>query len=315
MDKVIARRTLLVIAVVAALALCGANAFAQDDDDWTAVSPSSVQSESAPAPDPGAPAGAAALTRVETPRGRVLWCLIEFINSTKSGTLLAAPATSFSAAKVLFISWRITFEHRYLHTGQYRIDAVYIAPDGHTLGSVGDTQIVPPSARNATFSGRVGNSAGGAFPPGQYTVNFYLNGQYLAEKKFRVTRVEITREHGVDVVRNRQLPGGGTMDVPTLATTGRIDGLDGTSSIPLELRLRPQPNGLLHGEMVIHQAGFGATPIQGFIRGNHVEFRVLYGAKTLYFDGRRNAGQLDQLDGTFSATPSGERGTWTTVTN
>jgi hypothetical protein len=41
--------------------------------------------------------------------------------------------------------------------------------------------------------------------------------------------------------------------------------------------------------MVIHQAGFGATPIQGFIRGNHVEFQVPYGAKTLYFDGRRNA--------------------------
>jgi hypothetical protein len=64
--------------------------------------------------------------------------------------------------------------------------------------------------------------------------------------------------------------------------------------------------------MVIHQAGYGATPIQGFIRGNHVEFQVPYGAKTLYFDGRRNA---DQLDGTFSATPTGERGTWTTVTN
>jgi hypothetical protein len=241
---------------------------------------------------------------------------IEFANSTKSGTPLAAAATSFSAGKVLFVNWRITFENRLfnLDTGQYRVDAAYIAPDGHTLGSVDDIRIVPPSARNATFSGRVGNSAGGAFLPGQYTVNFYLNGQYVAEKKFRVL-ADSSQPYPASLGSASGVPsgggGGGTIDVPTLAT-GRIDGLAGTNNIPLELRLRPQPNGFLHGEMVIHQAGFGATPIQGFIRGNHVEFQVPYGAKTLYFDGRRNAGQLD---GTFSATPSGERGTWTTVTN
>ena len=239
---------------------------------------------------------------------------IEFANSTKSGTPLAAAATSFSAGKVLFVNWRITFENRLfnLDTGQYRVDAAYIAPDGHTLGSVDDIRIVPPSARAATFSGRVGNSAGGAFLPGQYTVNFYLNGQYVAEKKFRVL-ADNSQPYPASLGTASGVPsgGGGTIDVPTLAT-GRIDGLAGTSNIPLELRLRPQPNGFLHGEMVIHQAGFGATPIQGFIRGNHVEFQVPYGAKTLYFDGRRNA---SQLDGTFSATPSGERGTWTTVTN
>ena len=76
--------------------------------------------------------------------------------------------------------------------------------------------------------------------------------------------------------------------------------------------LVPMPSAQQVTEAAYHQAGFGATPIQGFIRGNHVEFQVPYGAKTLYFDGRRNA---SQLDGTFSATPSGERGTWTTVTN
>ena len=133
----------------------------------------------------------------------------------------------------------------------------------------------------------------------------------MAEKKFRVL-ADNSQPYPASLGSASGVPsGGGTIDVPTLAT-GRIDGLAGTSNIPLELRLRPQPNGFLHGEMVIHQAGFGATPIQGFIRGNHVEFQVPYGAKTLYFDGRRNAGQLD---GTFSATPSGERGMWTTVTN
>ena len=76
--------------------------------------------------------------------------------------------------------------------------------------------------------------------------------------------------------------------------------------------MRPQPNGFLHGEMVIHEAGYGATPIQGFIRGNHVVFQVPYGAKTLNFDGRRTS---DQLNGTFFSTPTGESGTWNTVTN
>ncbi len=257
------------------------------------------------------------LTMLEVRRRKPLQLAgIEFVNSTKSGTPLAAPASSFSASKVLFVNWRITFDNRLynLDTGQYRVDAAYIAPDGHTLGSVDDIRIVPPSSRNATFSGRVGNSAGGAFVPGQYTVNFYLNGQYVAQKKFRVL-ADNSQPYPTSLGAPPPVPSagttGGTIDVPTLAT-GRIDGLSGASNIPLELRLRPQPNGFLHGEMVIHQAGYGATPIQGFIRGNHVEFQVPYGAKTLYFDGRRNA---DQLDGTFSATPTGERGTWTTVTN
>jgi serine/threonine protein kinase len=241
---------------------------------------------------------------------------IEFVNSTKSGTELSAATTSFNASKVLFVNWRITFENRLfnLDTGQYRVDAAYIAPDGHTLGSVDDIRIIPPTARSATFSGRVGNSAGGAFMPGQYTVNFYLNGQYVAQKKFRVladTSQPYPTSLGATTGAGAGPPATGTIDVPTLAT-GRIDGLAGENNIPLELRLRPQPNGFLHGEMVIHLANYGATPIQGFIRGNHVEFQVPYGAKTLYFDGRRSA---DQLNGTFSATPSGERGTWTTVTN
>lgn len=239
---------------------------------------------------------------------------IEFVNSTKSGTPLSRPSATFDAAKVLFVNWKITFDNRLfnLDTGQYRVDAAYIAPDGRTLGSVDDIRIVPPTARSATFSGRVGNSAGGAFLPGQYTVNFYLNGQYVAEKKFRVlagTSPSYTPSLGTASASTGA--GGGTIDVPTLAT-GRIDGLAGINNIPVELRLRPQPNGFLHGEMVIHEAGYDAAPIQGFIRGNHVEFQVPYGTKTLYFDGRRSA---NQLSGTFSATPSGERGTWNTVTN
>jgi serine/threonine protein kinase len=236
---------------------------------------------------------------------------IHFVNSTKTGTPLSSPSEAFDVAKVLFVDWEVSFKNRLykLDTNQYRVDAAYIAPDGRTLGSVYDTRMVPEGAREVTFSGRIGNSSGGAFLPGVYTVNFYLNGQYLSQKKFRVS--------GADELGGGSNPDSGnlssaspatiSLDSPTLAT-GRISGLAGKDSIPLELRLRPQPNGFLHGELVIHETGYGLTPIEGYVRGSHVSFQVPYGGETLYFEGERNS---DRLEGTFEATPSGDHGTWT----
>jgi hypothetical protein len=99
--------------------------------------------------------------------------------------------------------------------------------------------------------------------------------------------------------------------MPTLAT-GTIRGIGGFGSAPLELRLRPQPNGFLDGEMVVGVTGYGATQIQGFVRGTRLEFQVAYGANTFAFEGARNG---DTLNGTFEGTPSGQRGTWTATTN
>jgi hypothetical protein len=59
---------------------------------------------------------------------------------------------------------------------------------------------------------------------------------------------------------------------------------------------------------VIHKSGFGTTPIEGFVRGNHIQFSVPYGTDTYYFEGQQSS---SQLSGTFEATPSGQRGTWT----
>ena len=50
----------------------------------------------------------------------------------------------------------------------------------------GGVQTVQPDQSRAVFSGRVGNAAGGAFVPGTYTVEFYLNGRPRTQKKFRV---------------------------------------------------------------------------------------------------------------------------------
>jgi hypothetical protein len=196
-----------------------------------------------------------------------------------------------------------------LDTNQYRVDAAYTAPDGDTLGSVGDIQTVGKGTAHAVFSGRVGNSAGGAFLPGQYTVNFYLNGQYFAQRRFR-----IVADAGMPYGGGLSSGGGGGspsavgLETPTLAS-GTIAGIGGHGNATMELRLRPQPNGFLHGELVVHLTGYGITPIEGFVRGNHVQFQVPYGAETFYFEGER---RRDVLSGTFESTPTGRRGTWTT---
>ncbi|HKM99371.1 MAG TPA: serine/threonine-protein kinase [Candidatus Binataceae bacterium] len=248
---------------------------------------------------------------------------IEFLNTTKTGTPLSGASTSFDVSKVLFVGWQVTFDNRLfgLEPSQYRVDAAYVAPDGHTLGSVNDWQNVSTNQKMATFSGRVGNSHGGAFVPGTYTVNFYLNGQYFGQRKFRVADNGSYSSSPGGSSSGGSSSGGGVsggyssaspdMFAVTVAT-GSISGLPGGGSPELELRLRPEPNNFLHGEMVIHQDGFGSTPIEGFIRGDHLQFQVPYGAETYYFEGKRSS---DTLSGTFESSPSGGRGTWTAQAN
>jgi serine/threonine protein kinase len=240
---------------------------------------------------------------------------IELLNTTKTGSALSKPTTSFDGSKVLFVGWRITFENRLfgLEPSQYRVDAAYIAPDGRALGEVTDWQNVSSGQRTVTFTGRVGNSRGGAFLPGSYTINFYLNGQYFSQKRFTVladTGPYVSSPGGGLGGSVSSPPGG--LSGPTLAT-GKISGLPGGgASSPLELRLRPQPNGFLHGEMVIRHSGFGLTQIEGFIRGNRLQFQVPYGTEIYYFEGKRKG---DNLSGSFESQPSLARGTWTARTD
>jgi serine/threonine protein kinase len=249
---------------------------------------------------------------------------ISFLNTTKTGAPISGATTLFEVSKVLFVGWQVKFENRLykLEPNQYRVDAVYIGPDGRTLGAVNDFQSVSPSMRAVTFSGRVGNSRGGAFLPGTYTVNFLLNGQAFAERRFQVIADAggnpyatypggggaISSSMGASTASSS---GSGSMLGPTIAT-GTISGLRGGGNPEMELRLRPQPNGFLHGELDIHLSGYGSTPIEGFVRGNHLQFQVPYGTETFYFEGQR---RVDQISGTFESTPTGERGTWNAQAN
>jgi serine/threonine protein kinase len=263
------------------------------------------------------------LARIDELRRRPLELMsILFHNTTKSGTPISSSTQTFDAARVLFVGWEVSFKNRLfgLDMNQYRVDAAYIAPDGHTLGSVDDVRMVPQKARTAIFSGRIGNSSGNAFLPGVYTVNFYLNGQYLAQRKFRVVSTTASLNPGIGLPPAPSSSGGyggssggysgptttTSLDSPTMAS-GRIDGLAGHDSIPIELRLRPQPNGFLHGELVIHAAGYGPNPIDGFVRGDHIEFQVPYGGRVLYFEGQR---RNDGMSGSFQSEPAGDQGNW-----
>jgi hypothetical protein len=138
-------------------------------------------------------------------------------------------------------------------------------------------------------------------------------------------RAETVEENGNDYREVRPSPGAEVENTspraqgsnspsllgPTIAT-GTISGLASGGNPELDLRLRPQPNGFIIGELVIHQTGFGMTAINGFMRGDLLQFQVRYGKETYYFEGRRRS---DQISGTFESTPSGERGTWTARIN
>ncbi len=236
---------------------------------------------------------------------------IVFLNTTKDGTALSSPTTVFSLSKVLFVGWRVTFTNRLygLNSNRYEVDAAYVAPDGSTLGSVQDVQVVSANDPRVVFTGRVGNSAGGAFLPGKYTVNFYLNGQYFAKKSFTVVNDAGIPYAGAGGTVASSAPSSNAigLEMPLLAS-GTIQGLAGHDSLPMELRLRPQPNGFLHGEMVVHLSGYGITPLEGFVRGNRLQFEVPYGADTLFFEGRRDR---DLLSGTFHSN-TGQSGSWET---
>jgi len=218
---------------------------------------------------------------------------IDFLNTTKTGARISGATNSFEVSKVLFVGWEVKFDNRLykLEPNQYRVDAVYIGPDGRTLGSVNDFQPVSANMKAVTFSGRVGNSRGGAFLPGTYTVNFLLNGQSFAERRFQVIAdaggspyatnpsggAGFGSSMGSSSSTGRSSGSTGTTTAssggavgPTIAT-GRISGLRSGGSPAMELRLRPQPNGFLHGELDIHLSGYGSTPIEGFVRGNHLQ--------------------------------------------
>jgi len=153
---------------------------------------------------------------------------------------------------------------------------------------VQDGKEVPAANAEITFTGRIGNTKGGAFAPGTYRVDFYVDGWPLSSKEFTV---EDDRDLG-GLLRHH---------------VGSMIGLVSGREVTLEINFRPRGDGSLQGDLIIHEAGYGVAPLEGRTDGFHVEFHSLLGRETYHFRGWREG---NRLIGTYRASPSGADGRW-----
>ncbi|MEW6297117.1 MAG: protein kinase [Thermodesulfobacteriota bacterium] len=215
---------------------------------------------------------------------------IRFLNTDKNGKRLSQPGTTFSASDVRFVAWEAVFRNR-LHDlvpSYHRVEATYYGPNGQPLGTVQDGKEVPADSAEATFTGRIGNAKGGAFTPGTYRVDFYVNGWPLSSKEFVV---EDDRDVG-RLLRHH---------------VGSMLGLVPGREVALEITFRPRGDGSLHGDLIIHEPGYGVAPLEGRTDGFRIEFRSPIGRETYHFQGWREEGRLI---GTYTVSPSGAGGRW-----
>ena len=246
---------------------------------------------------------------------------VRFNNTNKDGKRLSGQGDKFPASKIRFIGWEAQFRNRLqeLVPAYHRIEATYYAPNGQPLGTVQDAKQVDPEAKDVTFTARIGNSTGGAFVPGTYRVDFYVNGYPLSSKKFTVEddREEVTYREPPPLpretppseppVREETPPPRGDLARILQHHTGSMLGLAGGREVTLELDFHPRNDGSLEGDLIIHEPGFGTTPLMGRIDGDRLEFRSPTGRGIFHFRGWRDEGRLT---GTYTVHPSGDEGRW-----
>ncbi len=215
---------------------------------------------------------------------------VRFLNTAKDGKHLSGPTESFSASQLRFVAWEAVFSNRLvgLAPAYHRVEATYYAPNGQPLGTVQDGKEVGQASKEVIFTGRIGNSTGGAFVPGTYRVDFYVNGWPLSSRSFTVE----DDRNVTTLLRHLQ---------------GSMIGLVAGREVPLEVNFRPQGDGGLHGDLIIHEPGYGVAQLEGRTDGDQIEFHSLIGRDSYLFQGWREG---DRLSGTYRASPSGGEGRW-----
>jgi hypothetical protein len=215
---------------------------------------------------------------------------VRFLNTAKDGKRLSGPSEAFFASRLRFVAWEAVFSNRLsgLTQAYHRVEATYYAPNGQPLGTVQDGKEVRLESKEAIFTGRIGNSTGGAFVPGTYRVDFYVNGWPLSSRSFTVE----DDRNVTGLLRHH---------------VGSMLGLVGGREVPIEINFRPQGDGGLRGDLIIHEPGYGVTQLEGRADGNQIEFRSLIGRDSYVFQGWQEG---DRLSGTFRVSPSGGEGRW-----
>jgi serine/threonine protein kinase len=213
-----------------------------------------------------------------------------FFNASKDLKRLSKPAESFPASQLRFVAWEAVFRNRLhgLTSTYHRVEATYYAPNGQPLGTVQDAKEVAMNMNEVTFVASLGNSSGGAFVPGVYRVDFYVDGYPLSSREFAV---EDDRDVG-RLLRHH---------------VGSMLGLVSGREVTLELNFRPQGDGSLQGDLIIHEPGYGVAPLEGRTDGFQIEFRSPLGRDIYHFRGWREG---DRLIGTYTVSPSGANGRW-----
>ncbi len=204
---------------------------------------------------------------------------VRFTNTAKNGNPLSKPATSFGASQLRFVAWEADFQNQ-LHdllSSYHRVTATYFAPNGQILGTVEDGKEVSDKTQKVTFTARIGNANASAFLPGDYRVEFYVNGYPLSSRKFKV----MDDRDLASILNSHQ---------------GSILGLGPEREALLEAHFQPHSNGALRGRLVIHARGFGAVSLEGTTQGNHIEFASQVGNRVYHFQGWR---EESRLSGTY----------------
>jgi len=113
---------------------------------------------------------------------------VRFFNAAKDGKHLSPAMESFAASQLRFVAWEAVFRNQLydLAPASHQVEATYYAPNGQRLPTVRDGKEVTAESTEVIFTGRIGNSTGGAFIPGTYRVDFSLNGSPLTSRQFRV---------------------------------------------------------------------------------------------------------------------------------
>ena len=204
---------------------------------------------------------------------------VRFFNTAQDGRKLSQAASSFGTSQLRYLAWEADFQNQ-LHEllpSHHRVTATYFAPNGQILGTVEDGKEVSDKTEKVTFTARIGNASGGAFLPGEYRVDFYVNGYPLSSGKFSVMD-----DRDLAYILNSH--------------QGSILGLGPEREALLEVHFQPHSNGALRGRLVIHARGFGAASLEGTTQGNQIEFTSSVGSRDYHFKGWR---EENRLSGTY----------------
>lgn len=240
---------------------------------------------------------------------------VRFFNTDRNGNRLQPqPAEAFEVSQVRFVAWEAVFRNNLfaLEPSYHRLEGTYRGPRGQIIGTVEDQKEVGQRTKQVSFTARLGNSTGGAFEPGVYRVDFYLDGRPFLSKEFKINddrgRAASVSPPSAPVASSAPSSAASSLSLPPSSVfVGSIIGIVPDRELDLEIDLQQQGDGRVSGNLTIKEPGFGTGLLEGRAHGRQIEFHSAIGRETYHFEGWREG---DRLSGTYRSLTSGEKGRW-----